>query len=79
MLRFTLESTGSSGRSKHPLKTQIHPVRCASTVTDGMPQDHIAQAKRAVFLAVLDEEEITGRCQRTLLDQIRAEVREQLG
>ncbi|MDP5103708.1 MAG: patatin-like protein [Erythrobacter sp.] len=51
----------------------------ASTVSDGMPQDHIAQAKRAVFLAVLDEEEITGRCQRTLLDQIRAEVREQLG
>jgi hypothetical protein len=32
-----------------------------------------------VFLAVLEEEEIAGRCQRGLLDQIRAEVHERMG
>jgi hypothetical protein len=51
----------------------------ASTVSGGVQQDSITAAKRAVFLAVLEEEESAGRCQRGLLDQIRLEVRERLG
>ncbi|HSJ79406.1 MAG TPA: patatin-like protein [Erythrobacter sp.] len=51
----------------------------ASTVSGGVGQDSIVAAKRAVFLAVLEEEEIAGRCQRGLLDQIGAEVRERMG
>jgi patatin-related protein len=51
----------------------------ASTVSGGMRAESIAAAKRTVFLAVLEEEEIAGRCQRGLLDQIRAEVRERMG
>jgi patatin-related protein len=51
----------------------------ASTVSGGVPQDSITAAKRAVFLAVLEEEESAGRCQRGLLDQIRLEVRERRG
>lgn len=51
----------------------------ASTVTAAVPQESIIAAKRAVFLAVLEEEEIAGRCGRTLLNQIRLEVRERLG
>lgn len=51
----------------------------ASTVSGGMRAESIATAKRALFLAVLEEEEIAGRCQRGLLDQIRAEVRERMG
>ena len=50
-----------------------------STVSDGMPQDSIAAAKRAVFLAVLEEEDIAGRCQRGLIDRIRGEVHERMG
>ena len=51
----------------------------ASTVSGGMRAETVMAAKRAVFLAVLEEEEIAGRCQRGLLDQIRAEVSERLG
>lgn len=51
----------------------------SSTVSGGMPRDSITAAKCAAFLAVLEEEEIAGRCQRALLDQIRLEVRERLG
>jgi patatin-related protein len=51
----------------------------ASTVTGAMPADTVAAAKRAVFLAVLEEEEIAGRCQRRLIDQIRREVHERMG
>jgi patatin-related protein len=51
----------------------------ASTVTGGVSGETIRAAKRAVFLAVLEEEEIAGRCQRGLLDQIRAEVHERMG
>ncbi len=51
----------------------------ASTVPGGMRAETVAQAKRAVFLAVLEEEEIAGRCQRGLIDQIRLEVRERIG
>ena len=51
----------------------------ASTVTGGMSREALREGKRAAFLAVLDEEEIAGRCQRGLIEQIRAEVRERLG
>ena len=51
----------------------------ASTVSGGMSAEALRQGKRAAFLAVLDEEESAGRCQRGLLDQIRLEVREKLG
>ena len=51
----------------------------ASTVPGGMRAERIAAAKRAVFLAVLGEEEIAGRCQRGLIDQIRGEVHEKMG
>ncbi len=51
----------------------------ASTVSGDVPQASIAAAKRAAFLAVLEEEEIAGRCRRALLDQIRIEVGERMG
>ncbi len=51
----------------------------ASTVMDEVPPVTIAAAKRAAFVAVLDEEEQIGRCRRGLLDQIRSEVHERLG
>ncbi len=51
----------------------------ASTVSGGMSGESLRAGKRAVFLAVLEEEEIAGRCQRGLIEQIRGEVREQLG
>jgi patatin-related protein len=51
----------------------------ASTVGGGVRQESIIAAKRAVFLAVLEEEEIACRCQRGLLDQIRGEVHARMG
>lgn len=51
----------------------------ASTVDGAVPQQTITAAKCAAFLAVLEEEEIAGRCQRGLLDQIRNEVHDRLG
>jgi patatin-related protein len=51
----------------------------ASTVTGGMSPETVRSGKRAAFLAVLEEEELAGRCQRGLIEQIRAEVRERLG
>ncbi|MFN4019158.1 MAG: patatin-like protein [Erythrobacter sp.] len=51
----------------------------ASTVGSGVSDARIRAAKRAVFLAVLEEEEIAGRCQRGLIDQIRMEVAERMG
>jgi patatin-related protein len=51
----------------------------ASTAAGGLAASSIAEAKRAVFLAVLEEEEIAGRCQRGLLDQIRREVDARMG
>jgi patatin-related protein len=51
----------------------------ASTVSGGMSDESLRAGKRAVFLAVLEEEEIAGRCQRGLIDQVRMEVRERLG
>ncbi len=51
----------------------------ASTVTGGVSAEVVRAAKRSAFLAVLEEEEIAGRCQRWLLDEIRLEVRERMG
>ncbi|MDP4604702.1 MAG: patatin-like protein, partial [Erythrobacter sp.] len=51
----------------------------ASTTGGAVPDDRIAAAKRTAFLAVLDEEEASGRCQRGLIDQIRVEVHERMG
>jgi patatin-related protein len=51
----------------------------ASTAGGTMPEARIRAAKRAVFLALLEEEEIAGRCQRGLIEQIRLEVRERMG
>jgi hypothetical protein len=51
----------------------------ASTVSGGMPSAALIAAKRAVFLAVLEEEDVAGRCQRGLTAQIRLEVAERLG
>ena len=51
----------------------------ASTAGGSIPQARIHAAKRAVFMAVLEEEEIAGRCQRGLIDQVRMEVAERMG
>ncbi|WP_379921369.1 patatin-like protein [Erythrobacter sp. R86502] len=51
----------------------------ASTVGGAVGTEIIQAAKRAVFLAVLDEERAAGRCQRGLIDRIHAEVRERMG
>lgn len=51
----------------------------ASTVSGGVAEQTLRSAKRAVFLAVLEEEAIAGRCQRGLIDQIRSEVFERMG
>lgn len=50
-----------------------------STVSGGVPGEAVRAAKRAAFLAVLEEEENAGRCQRGLIDQVRMEVRERMG
>ena len=51
----------------------------ASTVSGGVSGEAVRAAKRAAFLAVLDEEESAGRCQRGLIEQVRMEVRERMG
>jgi patatin-related protein len=51
----------------------------ASTVSGGVSSEAVRAAKCAVFLAVLEEEEVAGRCQRGLIEQIRLEVRERMG
>ena len=51
----------------------------ASTVSGGVSEAALRDGKRAVFLAVLDEEAEAGRCQRGLIEQIRMEVRERMG
>ncbi len=51
----------------------------ASTVGEPVPAETIRAGKRAAFLAVLDEEETSGRCQKGLIEQIRLEVRERMG
>ena len=51
----------------------------ASTVGGSVPAETIRAGKRAAFLAVLDEEEASGRCQKGLIERIRLEVRERMG
>ncbi len=51
----------------------------ASTVGGSVPAETIRAGKRAAFLAVLDEEEASGRCQKRLIEHIRLEVRERMG
>ncbi|MEM6908823.1 MAG: patatin-like protein [Pseudomonadota bacterium] len=46
----------------------------SSTVEGAMPLTTIRAAKKAAFLAILDEEIEAGRCGESLLDQIRREV-----
>jgi patatin-related protein len=50
-----------------------------STAGGAVPPDRLHAAKRAAFLAVLEEEETAGRCQRRLIEQIRLEVHERMG
>ncbi len=45
-----------------------------STVDGGVPQSDIREAKRAAFLAIIDEEIAVGRCQQGLLEKIRSEI-----
>ncbi len=51
----------------------------ASTVGGAVPEATVHAGKRAAFLAVLDEEEASGRCQKGLVEQIRREVYERMG
>lgn len=51
----------------------------ASTVGGSVPTETISAGKRTAFLAVLDEEEASGRCQKALIEQIRHEVRDRMG
>ncbi len=45
-----------------------------STVEGGVERDMIRAAKRAAFLAILDEESVVGRCQIKLIEQLKREV-----
>lgn len=51
----------------------------ASTLEEPLEEAAIKSAKRAVFLAILDEEEAQDRCANGIIDTIRAEVIERLG
>ncbi len=51
----------------------------ASTVESGLDRETVRDAKRAAFLAILDEEEAAGRLKAKLIDKLRAEVEERLG
>ncbi|QFT77896.1 patatin-like protein [Erythrobacter sp. THAF29] len=50
-----------------------------STVDGGVQPESLHDFKRAAFLAIIEEELEVGRCERELLDQIRAEVIERMG
>ncbi|QUL39351.1 patatin-like protein [Erythrobacter sp. JK5] len=45
-----------------------------STVEDGVREGDIREAKRAAFLAIIEEEIALGRCERGLLEQVRLEI-----
>lgn len=51
----------------------------ASTVPDGLDHSTLTAAKRAVFLAILDEESQSERCAAQLVDALRDEVFAQMG
>ncbi|MDJ0977720.1 MAG: patatin-like protein [Erythrobacter sp.] len=50
----------------------------ASTVDGTVGEDVQRTAKRAIFLAILEEEEIAGRCARALIETLRREVEQRL-
>ena len=50
-----------------------------STIGGPVQADTVRAGKRAAFIAVLDEEEASGRCRKALIEQIRLEVRERMG
>jgi patatin-related protein len=54
-------------------------IDLVASTAGAMPDARIRAAKRAVFMAVLEEEEIAGRCRRGLIDQVRLEVAERMG
>jgi hypothetical protein len=49
-----------------------------STVEGGMPERTVRAAKRAAFLAILEEEAEAGRCGAGLIATLRAEVEDRL-
>ena len=51
----------------------------ASTLEGAMPEAEIVSAKRAAFLAILDEEAQAGRCALGLVDTVRNEVETRMG
>ncbi len=50
----------------------------SSTVPGGLTQDSIIAGKRAVFLAIIEEERAAERCSNELLDQIGMEIRQRV-
>ncbi len=50
----------------------------ASTVSGGIAPDTVRAAKRAVFLAIIDEEVEQARCKRALLETIRSEIEQRM-
>lgn len=51
----------------------------SSTVDGGLSVVEVRGAKRAAFLAILDEEVEAGRVRQTLIEQIRSEIDERMG
>nr|WP_298927841.1 patatin-like protein [uncultured Erythrobacter sp.] len=51
----------------------------SSTVEVGLPDATVRHYKRAAFLAIIDEEYDVGRCRKSLLETVRAEVTERFG
>ena len=55
-------------------------VDLVCSTLEAMPgEQEIRELKRELFMAVLDEEEQAGRCQRGLLKAVRGEIAERLG
>lgn len=50
-----------------------------STLDGGMVDDVVTSTKRSAFLAILDEEAATGRCDHALIAGLREEVEQKLG
>ncbi|WP_284125494.1 patatin-like protein [Parerythrobacter aestuarii] len=50
-----------------------------STLDQPLPEDRCRSFKRDAFVAILDEEEAAGRCEKSLIAQLRSEVAERLG
>lgn len=50
----------------------------SSTLEEGLSDSALREAKRAIFLAIIEEEAAVGRCTRGLLGSLRAEIEERL-